>query len=201
MSLEQLEDLQQTLLKRNLRILSHLLNKSLMENFIFCVVKIEMQLRKHQTSQYLVSFQICTEISGILKKNRLEKLVSRAYVCVCVCVCVCLRPSTVKASSVWIRWDTRERINDAILKTLNSYADSLYCLFRMENLTFQLAALSCSHTLNGQGHDLTSARLAFRTWGLQLPLADVPFSTHYIVSQSAFRPDTHERFRNLSRKG
>ena len=24
------------------------------------------------------------------------------YVCVCVCVCVCLRPSTVKASSVWI---------------------------------------------------------------------------------------------------
>ena len=47
MSLEQLEDLQQTLLKRNLRILSHLLNKSLMENFIFCVVKIEMQLRKH----------------------------------------------------------------------------------------------------------------------------------------------------------
>ena len=86
MTLEQLEDLQQTLFKRNLRILSHLLNK--MENFIFCVVKIEMQLRKHQASQYLAGFQICTEIWGILKKNRLEKLVSRAYVCVCVCVCV-----------------------------------------------------------------------------------------------------------------
>ena len=46
--------------------------------------------------------------------------------CVCVCVCVCARPSTLKASSVWIRWDIREQINDVMLKTLNSYADSLH---------------------------------------------------------------------------
>ena len=67
-------------------------------------------------------------------------------VCVCVCVraCVCTRPSTVKASSVWIRWDIREQINGVMLKTLNSYADSIRCYFRMQNLTFQLAALSCS---------------------------------------------------------
>ena len=46
--------------------------------------------------------------------------------CVCVCVCVCLRPSAVKASSVGIRWDTREQINDVMLKTLNSCAKSLH---------------------------------------------------------------------------
>ena len=95
----------------------------------------------------------------------------RACVCVCVCVCVCLRPSTVKASSVWIKWDTREQINDVMLKTLNSYADSLHRYFRMQNLTFQLAALSCSHTSSGQIHDLTSVRFAFRTWNLHSPFS------------------------------
>ena len=43
-------------------------------------------------------------------------------VCVCVCVCVCVfvcmyvHPSTVKVSSVWISWITREQINDVVLK-------------------------------------------------------------------------------------
>ena len=106
----------------------------------------------------------------------------RACVRVCVCVCVCvrarapvcvrgLRPSTVKASSVWIKWDTREQINDVMLKTLNSYADSLHRYFRMQNLTFQLAALSCSHTSSGQSHDLTSVHFAFRTWNLHSPFS------------------------------
>ena len=85
-------------------------------------------------------------------------------VCVCVCVCVCLRLSIVKASSVWIKWDTREQINDVLLKTLNSYVDSLYRYFIMQNLTFQLATLSCSHTRSRKSHDLTSVRLVFRTW-------------------------------------
>ena len=67
-------------------------------------------------------------------------------VCVCVCVCVCLRASTLKASSVWIMWDTREQINDIMLKTLNSYVDSLHVYFRIQNLTFQLSSLSF-HTL------------------------------------------------------
>ena len=117
-------------------------------------------------------------------------------VCVCVCVCVggcgcvwvwvCLRPSTVKASSVWIRWYTREQINDVVLKTLNSYADSLHRYFRMQNLTFQLASLSWSHTRSWQSHDLTSVRLAFRTWDLHSPLTGVAFGTHYIVSRSVF---------------
>ena len=48
-----------------------------------------------------------------------------------VCVCVCLHPSTVKALSVWIRWDTRERINDIMLKTLISYAKALYRYFNI----------------------------------------------------------------------
>ena len=56
-----------------------------------------------------------------------------ACMCVrdCVCVCVCLRPFTVKASSAWISWNIREQINDAMLKTLISYAKSLHRNFRM----------------------------------------------------------------------
>ena len=58
------------------------------------------------------------------------------YVCVCVCVCVCVTPFTVKASSVWISWTTREQINDVVLKTFISYVMSLYLYFRMKHLTF-----------------------------------------------------------------
>ena len=60
------------------------------------------------------------------------------YVCVCVrvCVCVCVRPFTVKASSVWISWTTREQIDDVVLKTLFSYFRSLHRCFRMKHLTF-----------------------------------------------------------------
>ena len=54
----------------------------------------------------------------------------------CVCVCVCLRQLTMKTSSVWIRWDTRERINDVMLKMVISYATSLQCYFRIHHLTF-----------------------------------------------------------------
>ena len=91
--------------------------------------------------------------------------------CVRVRACVCLRPSTVKASSVWIRLDTRKQINDVMLKTLNSYTDSLHRYFRMQNLTFLLAALSCLHTRSKHSHDVTSVRLAFRTWGLHSPFS------------------------------
>ena len=52
------------------------------------------------------------------------------------CVCVCLRLSTMKTSSVWIRWDTREQINYIMLKTLNSFANSPYRCFMMQSLTF-----------------------------------------------------------------
>ena len=99
------------------------------------------------------------------RETPLDKTLA-ASVCVCVCVCVCVLPSTVKALFVWIKWDTREHIHDVMLKTLNSYADSLHRYFRMQNLAFLLAALSCSWTRSGQSHDLTSARLAFRTWDL-----------------------------------
>ena len=57
---------------------------------------------------------------------------------------VCLRAATVKALSVWISWDTREQINDFVLKTLDSSAGSFHRYFGMQNLTFQPAALSCS---------------------------------------------------------
>ena len=106
--------------------------------------------------------------------------------CVCVCVCVCLRPSTAKASSVWISWNTREQINNVLLKTLDSSAGSLHRYFGMQSLTFQPAALPCSYSKSEHSHDLTSIRLAFRTQGLHSPLTSVAFGTHYIVSRSAF---------------
>ena len=111
------------------------------------------------------------------------------YVCVCVCVCMCVcvfvRPSTVNALSVRVSWDSREKINDVMLKALNSYADSYHRYFRMQNLTFQLAALFFSHTRSGQSHDLTSVRLAFRTWDLHLPLTGVAFGVDLLLHQHA----------------
>ena len=38
--------------------------------------------------------------------------------------------------SVSINWDTREQINDVMLKTLISYAKSLHLYFRMQHLIF-----------------------------------------------------------------
>ena len=97
------------------------------------------------------------------------------------CVCVCLCPSTVKVSSVWISWDTREQINNVVLKTLDSSASSLHHYFGMQNLTFQLAALSCSYTRSEHNHDLTSISL-----DLHSLLSGVAFGTHYILNWSAF---------------
>ena len=69
-----------------------------------------------------------------------------------------------------------------LLGNRSTSASSLYLYFGMQNLTFQLAALSCSYTSSG----LTSIRLAFRTWGLHSPLTAVTFGRHYIMSRSAF---------------
>ena len=44
-----------------------------------------------------------------------------------VCVCVCLRPSTEKASSVWI-WNSRGQINDVVLNMFLSSAKFLHRL-------------------------------------------------------------------------
>ena len=57
----------------------------------------------------------------------------------CVCVSVCLWVFTSihpEASSLWISWTVRERINDVMLKTFLSYAKSLHRYFRMKHQTF-----------------------------------------------------------------
>ena len=117
---------------------------------------------------------------------------------VCVCVCVCVRLSNVKASSVWIKWDTREQINDVMLKTWNSSAGSFHRYIGMQNLTFQLATLSCWHTRSGQSHDSTNIHQYIgpsfiinrrRPW----------YALHR--EPICFCVSTHERVRNLSRKG
>ena len=50
-------------------------------------------------------------------------------------VCVCLRPSTLKASSVW-GWKSRVQINDVVLKTLFSSAKFLQRYFSMNHQAF-----------------------------------------------------------------
>ena len=55
----------------------------------------------------------------------------------CERVCVCLRPSTVKASSVWNSWNASKQINDVMLKTCISSAKSLHRYFRVKLQTFQ----------------------------------------------------------------
>ena len=51
-------------------------------------------------------------------------------------VCVCLRPSTMKASSVWNNWNASEQINHVMLKTCISSARSLHRYFRMKLRAF-----------------------------------------------------------------
>ena len=91
--------------------------------------------------------------SFFFKKNCSDHCVCVCVVCCVLCVCVSLHLSTVKASSVWISWDTMEQINDVVLKTLDSPAGSLRCYFGMQNLTFQPATLSCSYTRSEHSHD------------------------------------------------
>ena len=128
-------------------------------------------------------------------------ILAHARARVCVCMCVCVHPSTMEASSVWIRWDTREQINDVMLKILNSSAVSSHRYLRMQNLTFQLAALSCLQTKSRQSHDLTSVRLAFRTWGLHSPFSRRCLRYALHRERICFCVNTHKRVRYLSRKG
>ena len=58
--------------------------------------------------------------------------------CVCVRVCVC---TSIHREGVICMDHARKQISDVMLKMLNSYADPLQRYFRMQNLTFQLAAL------------------------------------------------------------
>lgn len=93
--------------------------------------------------------------------------------CVCIYMCTSIHRECFKASFVWMRWDTREHINNVLLKTLNYHADSIHSYFRMLNVTFQLAALSCLHTRSRQSHGLMHMG-PFSTWGLQSPFSRRP---------------------------
>ena len=85
-------------------------------------------------------------------------------VCVCACVCVCVYVHPLWRLHLFGTAETAtQQINDYVLKTLDSSAGSLHVYFGMQNLTFQLAALSCSYTRSGHSHEFTSIRLAFKT--------------------------------------
>ena len=100
---------------------------------------------------YILEIYYCVFLMNVLLSS-IWKIITRFIVCVCVCVCVCvgvggwvgvgacvcvcLRPFTVKASSLWISWNTREQINNVMLKTLIPYAKSIHRYFRMQHQTF-----------------------------------------------------------------
>ena len=84
----------------------------------------ELKLKVRKFLRLILKF---VEVTG-------EKLV-----CVCVYVCMCVRLFTVKASSVWISWSTKEQINDVVLKTYVEdvpSAKSLHRYFRMKLRAF-----------------------------------------------------------------
>ena len=82
----------------------------------------------------------------------------RAYVRACVCVCTSIHPEGFIYLDQVGYQGTDQRCYVEDVKFLCRFPSSL---LRMKNVTFQLAALSCSHTRSGQSHDLTSVRLAF----------------------------------------
>ena len=82
-------------------------------------------------------------------------------VCVCVCVCVYVHPPWRLHLSGTAE-TAKEQINDVVLKMFDSSVGSLHLYSGMQNITFQLAAFSCSYTRSRHSHDLTSIRLAFR---------------------------------------
>ena len=98
----------------------------------------------HIFPAYFTTFQ-ASEITKKYKKRRKISHIERGEhlitsllltrVCVFVYVCVCLRPSTVKASSVW-GWNSRGQINDIVLKTFLSSSKSLYGQFSMKHRGF-----------------------------------------------------------------
>ena len=103
---------------------------SKLEQTLHCLIHLLQHLRVFTAFSAQIRFcELC-----------IMKLSNSVSVCVCVCVCVsvcvCLRPFTVKASSAWISWDTREQIKEIMLKTLISYAKSRHRYFRMLLLTF-----------------------------------------------------------------
>ena len=118
--------------------------------------------------------------------------------CVCVCVCVCVRPSTIKASSFWIRRDTREHINDVMLKTLISYAKFLHCYFRMQHLTFLT-----SHFILFSQQNRARPRPNKCMSHFQNMWPSCRRRLRYALHRKSicFCASTHERVLNLTRKG
>ena len=135
--------------------------------------------------------------------NMLMKQIYMTFVCVCcvcVCVCVCLRPSAVKASSVWNSWDcqgTDQRCCIEDVGFLCQFFSSLlwnaepnlsasrFILFvhqkraepRLNQYTSRLKSIGTSFTINRRR--------------LRYALHCVPI---------CFCVSTHEKVRNLSRK-
>ena len=117
--------------------LQNLLNKSRYEVEFLCGYT-AWKVSKYGvfSGPYFPIFGLNTTIHAVVRHPESNFAQSFQFgVCVCVCVCVCLRPFTVKASLVWISWDTREQINDVMLKKLISYVKSFHRYFLMHHLT------------------------------------------------------------------
>ena len=117
-----------------------------------------------------------------------------------VCVFVCLRPSTVKGSSVWIRWYTREQIDDVMLQTSISCAKSLHHYFRLQqSLTFITChCILFAHQKRALVYVSLSEHGAFFTIQQASPSVCTTSKSDLLSDLSL---TTHKRGRNLTRKG
>ena len=156
-----------------------------------------MKLDSRYTSQKRIHCQAIVHCPALF----LSGVVTCVCVCVYVCVCVCVRPFTVKASSLWISWSTKEQINDVVLKTYISYAKPLQRYFRMKHLTFLTSHFSLFTHQKRAKPQLNQYASCFQNMVPSATITCIAFGPQYIVSRPASGLYTHERGRNLTRKG
>ena len=98
-----------------------------------------------------MTLKIIKFVNAMRNSGRLSDIVAVSVVCECVDICVraCVRVC-VYVHPLWMlhlsgtAGTAREQINDVVLKMLDCSAGSRDLYFGMQNLIFQLAALSCS---------------------------------------------------------
>ena len=122
--------------------------------------------------------------------------IKQVCVCVCVCVCacasvcVCLRPSTVKASSVWNIWDCQGTDQRCCVENVR-----FLCRVPSALLWNAEPNLSASRFILFVHQKRAQPRLDLYTSRFQnIGPTGVAFGTHYIVSRSTFAPALTRRF-------
>ena len=76
------------------------------------------------------------------------------YICACVCVCVCVFTSIHREGFIYLDQLGYQGTDQRCC--VDTTASSLHRYLGMQNLTFQLATLSCSYSRSEHSHHLTN---------------------------------------------